>query len=314
MKTTLSPQPSANAQVLQTFQKALGQNEKIEFRGNLPFIFLHIGCIPVLWCGVTPAAFVLFLITLLPRMFGLTGGYHRYFSHRSYKTSRTFQYILALLGCSAFQKDPLWWAAHHRHHHRYADTELDAHPPTKRGFFWAHMGWVMCKKNADLKPDSLVPDLMEYPELVYLNRNQKVVPLSFMAVMALISYGITKLYPGLHTSWLQFFTWGFFISTVFLHHVTFCVNSVAHLFGPRRFETKDTSRNNVWVALLTMGEGWHNNHHRFPSSERQGFYWWELDMTHLILKTLSFFGVVWDLKTPPAEVYEEAKRNVNRGS
>ena len=309
MSLTQKPAP-LNAVSLKVFQESAAADEAIRFWGNLPFLILHLGCLLVFWTGVTPAALVIFVVTLLPRMFGLTAGYHRYFSHRSFKTSRTFQFVLALLGASSIQKDPLWWAAHHRHHHRYTDTDFDAHSPTKHGFFWSHMGWVLCKKNADLKPDALVPDFMEYPELVYLNRNQKVVPLFYLGLITALGFYLQYAHPELHTSALATIVWGFFISTIFLHHVTFFVNSASHVWGSRRFQTHDTSKNNWWVALLTMGEGWHNNHHRFPSSERQGFYWWELDMTHLILNLLSFTGIVYDLREPPAEVYEEAKRSV----
>jgi stearoyl-CoA desaturase (delta-9 desaturase) len=260
----------------------------------------------VFWVGVSIPALIVFFATFVVRMFGLTGGYHRYFSHRTYKTSRFFQFLLALLGACAFQKDPMWWAAHHRHHHRYADTILDSHPPSTRGFFWAHMGWVMCKKNAELKPDELVPDLAAYPELRFLNRQQKVPALLMLGILASIGYYFQTYHPQLGATMGQIIVWGFFVSTIVLHHCTFCVNSITHMFGSRRFQTHDTSRNNWLIAFLTMGEGWHNNHHRCPSSERQGFYWWEIDMTHWILVVLSWFGIVWELRRPPAGVYEEA--------
>ncbi len=297
---------------LRLFQESVYEDESIRFWGNLPFLILHLGCLLAFWTGVTPAALAIMILTLVPRMFGLTAGYHRYFSHRSFKTSRGFQWVLALLGASSIQKDPLWWAAHHRHHHRFADTDFDAHSPSRRGFFWSHVGWVLCKKNADLKPNALVPDFMAYPELVYLNRHQKTVPLIYLGLIIVLGFYLEKAFPDLRTSALTTVVWGFFISTILLHHATFFVNSASHIWGSRRFKTPDTSRNNWWVALLTMGEGWHNNHHRFPSSERQGFYWWELDMTHLGLKLLSFLGLVWDLKSPPAEVYEEAERSLSR--
>lgn len=286
------------------------EDERIEFLGNIPFIFLHLGCFLVLWVGVSPAAIVVCLVTLTVRMFGLTAGYHRYFSHRSFQTSRVFQFLLALMGACAFQKDPLWWAAHHRHHHRHADTQHDSHPPSIRGFFWAHMGWVMCKKNANLKPDLLVPDLTAYPELRFLNRCQKLPAFILLGVLSCIGFYLETFQPQWGASTAQIIVWGFFVGTIVLHHCTFCVNSLAHMFGTRRFNTNDTSRNNWFVALITMGEGWHNNHHRFSSSERQGFYWWELDLTHILLKILSWFHIVWDLREPPREVYEEARKTL----
>lgn len=284
-------------------------DERIEFWGNLPFILMHLGCLLVFFVGVTPMALMIAFICLVVRMFGLTAGYHRYFSHRSYETSRFFQFVLAFLGACAFQKDPIWWAAHHRQHHRFADTEKDVHSPIVNSFWWSHMGWVMVKKNTNMECYSLVPDLAKYPELRFLHGNQKL-PAFFMLILlwgvgAIVQYG----FPQFKTSIGQVLVWSFFVSTIVLHHCTFCVNSLAHLVGSKRFRLKNEARNNSFVALITMGEGWHNNHHRYPSSERQGFYWWEIDMTHYILVFLSWFRLVWNLKNPPKELYAEAKHN-----
>ena len=279
---------------------------QVELKGNLPFLFLHVGCLLVFWVGVTPAAVAIAFLWLLPRMFGLTAGYHRYFSHRTYKTSRFFQFILALLGAMSIQKDPMWWAAHHRNHHRYTDTSKDAHSPRMFGFFWAHMGWVMCKKNANLVPDDLVPDLAKYPELKFLNRHQKWPVLLYVLLCALTGFAVQFGLPQWETTAGQVFVWSFFVGTIVLHHVTFLVNSAAHVWGNRAYETNEDSRNNWWVAFLTMGEGWHNNHHRYPGSERQGFFWWQVDVTHYVLQALAWFGIVWDLQKPPAEVLRQA--------
>lgn len=294
--------------------KITASEDRIEFWGNLPFLILHLGCLAVFWVGYSHTALIVFGISLAVRMFGLTAGYHRYFAHRSFKTSRAFQFFLALLGASALQKDPLWWAAHHRLHHRFADTDEDVHSPTLKGFFQAHMGWFMTKKNANLKPDPIVPDLAVYPELVFLNRHQKTPAFGFLGLLALIGWYLQSNHPHLDTGMGKTVVWGFFLSTIALHHVTFMVNTFAHLYGTRRFDTKDTSRNNVWVALATMGEGWHNNHHRYPSSEPQGFYWWEIDIAHYLLKLLSLFGLVWDIRTPPKEIFMEAKMKPARGT
>ncbi len=282
------------------------EGAQVEFLGNLPFLILHLGCLLVFWVGVTPGAVLIGFLLLLPRMFGLTAGYHRYFSHRSYKTSRVFQFVLAWLGAMSIQKDPLWWAAHHRNHHRFTDTAKDAHSPRMFGFFWAHMGWVMCKKNANLIPDDLVPDLIKYPELKFLNRHQKWPVLFYAGLVAGLGFAVEKWLPGWNTTAGQVFVWGFFVSTIALHHCTFLVNSAAHLWGSRSFETNEDSRNNGLVAFLTMGEGWHNNHHRYPGSERQGFFWWEWDVTHYLLRLLSLAGVVWELQKPPASVLQES--------
>ncbi|MCB9799981.1 MAG: acyl-CoA desaturase [Candidatus Omnitrophica bacterium] len=289
--------------------RSLNPDEKIHFKGNIPFFSLHLGCLLVFYTGWSKTALVIFFLSLIPRMFGLTAGYHRYFSHRSYKTSRFFQFILAFLGACSLQKDCLWWAAHHRLHHRNTDTEIDAHSPRHRGFIMAHVGWFMCKKNYDFDPMPHIPDLAKYPELVFLHKHPKLPALFWLLLLAASGFYLEHAHPELGTTMGQAIVWGFFISTVFLHHVTFCVNSVTHMSGTRRFNTPDDSRNNLWVALCTMGEGWHNNHHRYQSSERQGFYWWEIDMTHLILVFLSWFGIVWQLRSPPKEIYEEAERN-----
>lgn len=282
-------------------------NAQVELWGNLPFLILHLGCLLVFWVGVTPYALLIAFLLVLPRMFGLTAGYHRYFSHRSFKTSRAFQFVLALLGAMSIQKDPLWWAAHHREHHRSTDTHHDVHSPHAHGFFWSHMGWVLCKKNANLHPDQLVPDLVKFPELKFLNRHQKWPVLLFASIVTVIGFCVQKGMPQWETTAGQVFVWSFFVGTVILHHCTFLVNSAAHIWGTRQYETSEGSRNNGLVAFLTMGEGWHNNHHRFPGSERQGFFWWQIDVTHYILKTLSWFHIVWDLQKPPQSVLKEAR-------
>lgn len=283
------------------------EGAQVEFFGNLPFLILHLGCLLVFWVGVTPVALLVGFLLILPRMFGLTAGYHRYFSHRSFKTSRVFQFFLALLGAMAIQKDPMWWAAHHRNHHRYTDTPKDAHSPRMYGFFWSHMGWVMCKKNADLVPDEHVPDLAKFPELKFLNRHQKWPVLFYVLFVTVLGFVIQYAFPEWNTTAGQIFVWGFFVGTICLHHVTFLVNSAAHIWGSRAYETGEDSRNNWLVAWVTMGEGWHNNHHRYPGSERQGFFWWQLDVTHYLLILLSWLGIVWDLQKPPAEVLSQAK-------
>jgi len=238
-------------------------------------------------------------------VFALTAGYHRYFSHHAFKTSRLVQFILAFVAASAAQAGPLWWGSHHRQHHRFADTEADIHSPKRGGFLWAHLSWLMCRKyaKADL---GLMKDFSSYPELRLLERMHAVAPLLLAVLMYLLGAWLETRHPGWHTSAWQMVVWGFFISTVLVYHVTFSINSLLHMFGSRRFNTPEDSRNNLWLALLTMGEGWHNNHHRYPISARQGFYWWEIDLTYYVLKFLALFHVVWDLRMPPQSIYEEA--------
>jgi stearoyl-CoA desaturase (delta-9 desaturase) len=249
---------------------------------------VHVACLLALYTGVTWGALAVCLALFWLRMFGVTAGYHRYFSHRSYKTSRAFQFVLAVLGTLAVQKGVLWWAANHRVHHKYSDQEGDVHSPVRNGFWWSHVGWILAEDWDETQYDR-IPDMAKYPELRWLNEHYLVPPVA-LAVLLFLSGGLT---------WL---VWGFFISTTVLWHATFTINSLSHVYGSRRYETTDASRNNVWLALLTMGEGWHNNHHRYMNSVRQGFFWWEIDASYYILRALASVGLVWDLHQPPARL------------
>ncbi len=265
---------------------SMPEGQRIHWGGAYAFIVLNVGTIVGLFISSpTRRAVLLGLALFWIRTFALTGGYHRYFSHRSYRTSRAFQLVLAVLGCATFQQGPLWWAAHHRHHHRYTDVPQDVHSPRQHGFLWSHVGWVFSYENEPTRR-GLIKDFAKYPELVWLDRNHKWPAFALAAISYLIAG-----FSG--------FTWGFLLSTTVLFQTTFMVNSLTHQFGTRRYATDDDSRNNWWVALLTFGEGWHNNHHRYPGSVRQGFFWWELDVSYLILRALEKLGVVWDLQVPP---------------
>lgn len=275
---------------------------------NVGFIGIHLGCFLVIWAGFSWTAVAVAVALYFIRMFAVTAGYHRYFAHRSYKTSRTFQFILGAVGATALQNGPLWWAAHHRDHHRYSDTENDVHSPVTNTFWWAHVGWILSKKYSKFDEKG-VHDIARFPEIRWLNTYYIWMAIG-MAVLLYIAGAIAEAYlPGLGTNGFQLVVWGGLISTTVLYHGTFTINSLAHRFGRRRFETTDDSRNSFLLALITLGEGWHNNHHRFLTSERQGFYWWEIDISHYILVMLSWFGLVWDLKSPPQKIYEEAENN-----
>jgi len=237
-------------------------------------------------------------------MFGITAGFHRYLAHASFKTSRWFQFVLIWIGTASVQKGPLWWAGHHRHHHAHSDTDDDIHSPVKQDFWWSHMGWFLCTKY-DETPWRLIPQFAKFPELRWLNRYHAV-PGTVLALTLLLGGNWLAMHrPELGTNGFQLLVWGFFVSTVLLYHGTFTVNSLAHVYGSRRYATKDDSRNNWFIALITLGEGWHNNHHFAPSSERQGFFWWEIDVAHYGLVLLSWFGIVWDLKKPPIRAYAD---------
>jgi len=275
----------------------------IDWLRVLPFIAMHLACIAVIWVGFSWFAFWVAAGLYIIRMFAITGFYHRYFSHKAFRTSRAMQFVFAAVGAASVQRGPLWWAAHHRHHHRHADTELDMHSP-RHGFFRSHMGWFLTKRGFATNMAN-IPDLAKFPELRYLDRYDVVIP--FLLALGLYAVGawLKTAAPQLHTSGPQLLVWGFFVSTIVLFHATVTINSLAHRWGTRRYKTNDDSRNNLFLAIITFGEGWHNNHHHFPGSASQGFKWWELDMTYLALKTMSMFGLVWDLKVVPPQL----KRN-----
>lgn len=281
-------------------------SRRIDLGRIVPFIGLHAACAAVIWVGVSATAVAVCTASYLLRMFAITAFYHRYFAHRTFRAGRLTQFVFAVLGATATQRGPLWWAAHHRSHHRHADQPGDPHRPAD-GLFWSHMGWFLSDRHfaAD---SSLVRDWQRYPELVWLDRFDLVVPVLYAAALFGLGVWLDARYPGLGTSGGQLLVWGYFVSTVLLIHATLLVNSLAHVWGHRRFATGDDSRNNGVIALLTLGEGWHNNHHRYASSARQGFYWWQFDPSFWLLRLLAAVGVVRDLRLVPAEVLAEGRR------
>lgn len=282
------------------------RDDCIDWLRALPFLGLHVACIGVLWVGVSTVALVVAVALYAVRMFALTGFYHRYFSHRTFRTSRAVQFVFAVLGAACVQRGPLWWAAHHRHHHRHADTAADPHAPGLRGFLWSHAGWFLTPR-AFRTDVSRVRDLTVFPELRWLDRYDIVVPVVLALALYALGWTLQHWAPSWGTSGAQLLVWGFVVSTVVLFHATVTINSLAHRFGSRRYETGDESRNNVWLALLTFGEGWHNNHHFFPGTARQGFRWWEIDLTWYGLRILALLGLVHDLKPVPAWVLAKAR-------
>ncbi len=277
--------------------------DRINWVRCAPFIVLHLGCLGIFLVGWSWTAILTAIGLYFVRMFAITGIYHRYFSHRTFKTSRPAQFVLALLGASATQRGPLWWAANHREHHRNSDTPADPHSPIHYGFFRSHMGWFMCNRFYATQYNR-IQDFARFPELVWLNRYDKAVPLGLALLLYLCGLGLEHAAPSLSVTGLQLFVWGFVISTTLLFHGTATINSLSHIYGTKRYDTGDESRNNFWLALITLGEGWHNNHHQHMGTVRQGFYWWEIDITYYILKTLSWFGIIWDLKPVPVKAYD----------
>ncbi|STY30760.1 fatty acid desaturase [Legionella wadsworthii] len=272
------------------------------------FILFHIGCLAVLWVEWSFTAVFTAILLFYLRMFAITGFYHRYFSHKTFKMNRFWQFVFAVVGNSAMQRGPLWWAAHHRIHHRFTEKEQDPHSPIQHGLLWSHVGWIFYSDNFKTDYKS-IGDFAKYPELIWLNRHDNVVPLSLMLILFLIGSYLQAYYPSLHTSGMQLVIWGFVISTVALFHATFSINSMSHLWGTRTFQTEDKSRNNLFLALLTMGEGWHNNHHYYPRSTSQGFRWWQIDITYYLLCLLEKMHIIHDISRVPLEL---KKKNMGK--
>lgn len=283
--------------------------DHVDWARILPFAGMHLACLAIIWVGWSPIALTVAGIAYLVRMFAITGFYHRYFSHRSFKTSRAGQFIFGLLGASAVQRGPVWWAAHHRHHHAHSDQDDDVHSPIRHGFVRSHMGWFLTEKG--FTPDlRRVRDLLQFPELKLLDRFDILVPVALAFGMLGLGALLEHYQPQLGTNAWQMLVWGFFVSTVICYHGTYTINSLSHVFGSQRYRTGDASRNNWLLALLTLGEGWHNNHHHYPSATRQGFYWWEIDITWYLLKLLSWLGIVWDLKPVPISARDFSERRI----
>ena len=265
------------------------------------YLVVHLACLGVIWVGWSLTAVMVATGLYIVRMFAVTGFYHRYFSHRTFETSRFWQFCLAVLGNSSSQRGPLWWSSHHRYHHKVADTEADVHSPSRHGFWWSHIGWLTDPANLYTRWE-YVKDWAKFPELVWLDRFDKMVPI----LLGVTLYGVGELLahtsPHLGTNGPQLVIWGFFISTVALFHGTATINSLSHVFGSRRYDTPDTSRNNPVLALITLGEGWHNNHHHYAISARQGFFWWEVDITYYLLVALSWLGIIRNLRPVPEHI------------
>ena len=268
----------------------LAEDTRINWGHSTPMILIHLAPLLAIWTGTRWSDWAVCIVLYWVRMFFLTAGYHRYFAHRAYKTSRAMQFLLAIGGGTAANKGVLWWAANHRDHHKYSDTERDVHSPT-RGFWWSHVVWILCGKHKATNVDH-VKDLAKFPELRWQNR-WWILPPAALALFCLWFGGWSCLLIG------------FFLSTVVLWHSVFTINSLAHVWGSRRYDTKqDGSRNNMLLALTTMGEGWHNNHHHLQTSARQGFHWWQIDCSWYILKMMEWCGLVWDLIEPTKDQLE----------
>ena len=270
-------------------QKVAEDDQGIDWPKTIPFVAVHIAAVVgVIGLGWSWRGLALAVGLYYVRMFFVTAGYHRYFSHRSFQTSRSMQLLFALGAMTSSQKGVLWWASHHRTHHKFSDQPGDVHSALHHGFWWSHVGWILSRKHATTST-SRVKDLAKYPELVWLDTWWWIPPTAFAVVLFLVG------------GWFAL-VWGFFVSTTILWHGTFTINSLTHLFGSRRYATTDNSRNSPILAAITLGEGWHNNHHYYQRATRQGFFWWEIDPTYMVLRTMAALGVVWALHEPPPPV------------
>lgn len=278
--------------------------DKIDIKRIVPYIAIHLAAIAIFWVGVSWVAVGLCFTLYFFRMFFITGFFHRYFSHKTFQVGRKTQFLMAFLGATAVQRGAIWWASHHRHHHINSDNPEDQHSPHQHSFLWAHTLWFLSNRNFQVQK-KYVKDWLKFPELVWLDRLDVLPPLFLGCATFVFGLWIDKLFPDLGTSGWQCFIWGFIVSTVILYHATYTINSLSHLFGTRRFETSDHSKNNFLLAIITLGEGWHNNHHHYQASVRQGFKWYEIDITYYLLKFGSFFGIFKNLRPVPKAILEK---------
>jgi stearoyl-CoA desaturase (delta-9 desaturase) len=262
-------------------------------------VTFHLGALGAFFTGVSAATLWVAGALYLIRGLGITAGFHRLLAHRSFKTSRSMQFLMALAGSLAVQGGPLWWVAHHRAHHRHTDEADDVHSPLTRGFWQAHLGWMMSRE-AFRENGANARDLHRFPELKWLQRHYVTLILAQAAGLYALGAALAAWVPAWGTSGPQMLVWGLFVGTVLTWHVTFAVNSVCHIWGRRPYATGDASTNHPLVGVLAYGEGWHNNHHQYPFSARHGLEWWQLDLTWLLLQGLEKLGLVSELKLPQA--------------
>ena len=279
-------------------------SERIAWLRVAPIVALHvIAFAGLFYFNVSATDLIVAAVLYFARMFAITGFYHRYFSHKTFKTGRLNQFVWAFVAASSGQRGPLWWSAHHRQHHRHTEDTADPHN-ARKGFWWSHMGWFLCDKNFPTRRNQIT-DFGQYPELVWLDRYDVAAPALLAALVFGLGSALETFAPGAGTNGLQLLFWGYLVSTIVLLHATLSINSLAHRWGKRPFDTDDDSRNSWWLALVTLGEGWHNNHHHYCGSTRQGFEWWQFDLTYLLLKAMARVGLIWEVREPPDRVMRQ---------
>ncbi|TAF63140.1 MAG: acyl-CoA desaturase [Cytophagales bacterium] len=278
------------------------KRDRVRLTNSIGIVFIHLVPIALIWTGATLFDWILCFALYFVRMFFVTAGYHRYFSHRTFKTSRFFQFMLAFWAETSAQKGVLWWAAHHRDHHKHSDQPQDPHSAKIYGFWYSHVGWILSNDFITTNY-KIIGDFSKFKEIRWIDKNY-LLPPTVLGALVWFTGGLVNggSWEGLLTEGWSTLVVGFFLSTVLLYHGTFSINSLMHKIGRKRYKTDDESRNSVWLALITLGEGWHNNHHYYQATARQGFFWWEIDITYYVLKVLSWLGLVWDLKGVPLHV------------
>ena len=276
---------------------------KLKSDTSVGFVLCHLLAVVALlpwffsWTGVVVAVLGMFVFGIL----GINVGFHRLLTHRSFSCPLWLEHTLAVLGTCSLQFSPAFWVAVHRRHHHYADDiEQDPHSPL-RSFFWSHFGWLVLARPADMKPAAMIDryarDLMRDPLYVALERRKNWIKLTLVSWLLFFISGFAASLAGggTVTQALLFgasiFLWGGPLRIVVVWHATWSVNSVTHLWGYRNYETNDDSRNNVFVAIVAAGEGWHNNHHADPGSARHGHKWWEFDLTWQVIRLLMLLGL-----------------------
>lgn len=282
---------------------ALGLDE-IDWARAIPFILVNLSCLLVFYVHLSSIAIITAAFLYFFRLFTIGAFYHRYFSHKAFKTNRFWQFIFAALAGTSAQRGPLWWASHHREHHMVSDQPEDAHSPVQHGFWKSHVGWFLTKKHFHYNPER-VKDLACYPELLFLERYDVIMPTLLFLSLLIAGWLLQSYAPELNTGIGEMLVWGFSISLVAVFNTTVLINSLCHVYGTKRYATHDNSKNNFLFALLTLGEGWHNNHHHYPASARQGFRWWEIDITYYLIKFMELLGIVWDVKPVSKAVLEK---------
>ncbi len=248
-----------------------------------------VALLPRFWSG--PAVVVLLVLYWLTACIGVTLGYHRLLAHRAFAVPRWLEALIATCGTLSCQHGPIDWVGLHRHHHLHSDDPADHHN-SHLGFWWSHVGWMLRDVPAQHNVRQLTPELQEVPYYRWLNRNFLLLQLPLAVVLFLLG-------RSLGVGGWALVLWGIPLRLVLVYHVTWFVNSATHRWGYVSYATSDNSRNNWWVAVLTFGEGWHNNHHAYPSSARIGFRWWELDITWWHIRVLQFVGLARQLRLAP---------------